>query len=163
MEPTMHPDTSVAAEANKLVYGDRNKSYQHPAIDYDCTAKLWSAILGHDVTAYQAALCMVAVKLSRAARNVGHRDSLVDICGYATCADEIAQAGGKVPEFVKKQFKVGARVKGTSGLRAGDFGTLTAWKGVQAADGDLWEVFFDGAVFPNETNWIEYQSNLELI
>lgn len=103
MEPVMHPDTSIAQEAHKLVYGDRHAAYKHPAVDFVCTAKLWSAILGVEVTPYQAVLCMIGVKLSRAVRNVGHRDSLVDLAGYACCADEIAQANQSIPEFLKKK------------------------------------------------------------
>ncbi len=100
-EPKYHKDQSVTAEANKLVYGDRGDSYAHPLTDYEATAKIWSGILGKEVTPYQAALCMVGVKLSRASRNVGHRDSLVDGAGYFEVANEINLA-----EKDKKQPKV---------------------------------------------------------
>lgn len=72
-------------EAKRLVYGERQKQYAHPLDDYTCTAALWSAILGHHVTAEQAILCMIAVKVSRLARNVTHRDSITDVAGYAEC------------------------------------------------------------------------------
>jgi hypothetical protein len=76
-------------EAQRIVYGDRQKAYAHPADDYDCTAKLWSAILGHEVSAEQAILCMIAVKVSRLSRNVTHRDSITDVAGYAECLQRV--------------------------------------------------------------------------
>src|SRR5690606_7298527 len=57
----------IAAKALDLVYGDRNKSYGHPADDYTRTAALWSAFLGVPITAAQAAMCKVFVKISREA------------------------------------------------------------------------------------------------
>jgi len=75
-------------EAQRLVYGDRNASYGHPYDDFSRTAKLWSAILGHDVTAEQAALCMCAVKISRQV-NSPKRDNMVDLAGYAEVTQRI--------------------------------------------------------------------------
>lgn len=82
------PQDSILLEAQGLVYGDRNASYGHPYDDYSRTAKLWSAILGFEVTAEQAALCMVAVKLSRACHTF-KRDNFVDGAGYFTVAQLI--------------------------------------------------------------------------
>jgi len=92
---TLQPVTeTVLQEADRLVYGDREEKYGHPGDDYGRTAKLWSAILGHDVTAKQAALCMVAVKLSREV-NAPQRDNLVDGAGYFAVAARIqARADG---------------------------------------------------------------------
>lgn len=98
--PQYHPKQSVTKHANQLVYGDRGAAYSHPLTDYRITAKLWTAILhsagklpaGVEINAYEAALCMGAMKLSRASRNQGHQDSLVDIAGYAEVANEIALA-----------------------------------------------------------------------
>jgi hypothetical protein len=81
---------NIAEEADRLVNGDRNASYGHPLTDYECTAALWSAIIGHKVTPKQAILCMIAVKLSRESRK-HKRDNLVDICGYALCADMVEE------------------------------------------------------------------------
>jgi Domain of unknown function (DUF6378) len=70
------------SEAIKLVYGDRNKSYGEPLDDMGRTAKLFSAVLGIDVTAEQVAMCMICVKLSRLCNSL-KPDSVVDIAGYA--------------------------------------------------------------------------------
>lgn len=81
-------------EAQRLVYGDRGAAYGHPYHDYTRTAKLWSAILGVEVNATQAVLCMIAVKMSRAC-NRYKRDNFTDIAGYAECADRIETFEGE--------------------------------------------------------------------
>ena len=43
---------------------------------------MWSAILGHHVTAEQVGLCMCAVKISRQC-NRPKDDNLIDLAGYA--------------------------------------------------------------------------------
>jgi hypothetical protein len=87
---TTEPE-SVAEEAQRIVGGDRNASYGHPYQDYIRTAALQSAVLGQKVTAKQACLNMIAVKLSREAFK-HKRDNLVDIVGYALCAKMIEEA-----------------------------------------------------------------------
>lgn len=82
------PAETVLEEAGRLVYGDRQEAYGHPADDYERTALIWSAILGFPVTAKQAALCMVGVKLSREAHRPG-RDNRVDGAGYFAVCDRI--------------------------------------------------------------------------
>jgi hypothetical protein len=74
---------SVLSEADALVHGDRGADYGHPSIDFGRTAAMWSALFGHEVTPRQVPLAMIAVKLSRLAQSPGHRDSVVDIAGYA--------------------------------------------------------------------------------
>lgn len=77
-------------EAKRLVYGDRQASYDHPRNDYTRTAALWSAILGQSITPEQAILCMIAVKLSRLSHKY-KRDSAVDVAGYAECLVRVAE------------------------------------------------------------------------
>lgn len=74
---------SVLDEARALVHGDRGNDYGHPSIDFGRTAAMWSALFGIPITARQIPLAMIAVKLSRLAQSPGHRDSAVDIAGYA--------------------------------------------------------------------------------
>lgn len=75
------PET-VLEEAQRLVHGDRQADYGHPLDDFTRTAQIWSAILGHPVTAEQVGLCMIGVKISR---QVNHpkRDNMTDAAGYA--------------------------------------------------------------------------------
>ena len=44
---------------------------------------MWEGILGTSVQAEHVALCMIAVKMSRLVKSPDHRDSVVDIAGYA--------------------------------------------------------------------------------
>lgn len=74
---------NILHEADRLTSGDRQKAYGHPLHDYQRTAKLWSAILGVEVSALQAQLCMCAVKISRLCNSPDHIDSLTDLAGYA--------------------------------------------------------------------------------
>lgn len=86
-EPVLLPD-EIAAEAIRLVYGDRHGDYGHPADDYGRTAALWSALLGVDISPREAALCMVLVKLSREMHSP-KVDNMIDAHGYLLVADRI--------------------------------------------------------------------------
>ena len=84
-------DNTILDEAKRLVQGDRQDAYSHPAEDFARTALMWSAILGSEVTAKQVALCMAALKLSREC----HRhavDNLVDAAGYVLTAQMVEDA-----------------------------------------------------------------------
>lgn len=84
------PEETILQEAQRLVYGDRNKDYGSPLSDYGKVAKLWSVVLGIEVTPLQAALCMCCVKISREI-NKHKRDNLVDLAGYAAVANWIVE------------------------------------------------------------------------
>ena len=85
---------SIAQEAHRIVLGDRQEDYGHPIQDFTRTAALWAPILGCEVTAEQVALCMVQVKVSRLVNTPDHRDSIVDVAGYALTLDLIRQDRG---------------------------------------------------------------------
>lgn len=74
-------DPSIVNEAVNLVTGDRQKAYGHPSKNFEDTARLWSVVLGIDVTPQQVALCMVQLKLAREIYGP-KRDNLVDAIGY---------------------------------------------------------------------------------
>ena len=87
-------EVTLQGRALGLVHGDRGGSYGHPLDDYTRTAKLWSAILGVYVTAEQALLCMIAVKISRECHR--HKDdNLIDLVGYAECLSMAIQERAK--------------------------------------------------------------------
>jgi hypothetical protein len=80
-DATISPE-DMAAYAARMVSEDRNDQYGHPLDNLDRAARIWSVILGADVTAEQVALCMVGMKIARQV----HRpkpDTVVDIIGYA--------------------------------------------------------------------------------
>lgn len=83
---------NILKEADKIVGGDRNADYGGPRQDFDRTAQIWGAILGiKNITAMQVALCMIGVKMSRQCNKI-KRDNLVDIAGYARCAELVADS-----------------------------------------------------------------------
>lgn len=95
---TITPDERqlIEQEAASLVRnGKRQGTYGHPRGDFDTIAKMWSAILSKsnqrdvNVEAEQVALMMIAMKLSRLARDPSHHDSRVDVIGYAICLDRL--------------------------------------------------------------------------
>jgi nucleoside 2-deoxyribosyltransferase len=84
-------DESVLQEAQRLVHGERQASYSHPADDYARTGRIWGAILGiADIDPRICCLMMAAVKISRETHK-HKRDNLVDLAGYAECAHLVAE------------------------------------------------------------------------
>jgi len=81
--PLSAEERSPLTKALGLVHGDRGGVYGHPIHDFTRTAKIWSGILGSEPTPEQVALCMIGVKISRLVNSPDHKDSVVDIAGYA--------------------------------------------------------------------------------
>lgn len=77
----------ILAEAAKVVNGDRQHHYGHPADNHGCTAAMWSAYLSRKyrapITLDAEDVCwlMVLQKISRQA-NRPKDDNLVDAVGY---------------------------------------------------------------------------------
>ena len=67
----------------------RGKSYGDAAAAFAAIAERWSATLGRPVTPAEVVLCMIDLKLARLAHHPEHRDSLVDIIGYAALLPEV--------------------------------------------------------------------------
>jgi len=74
-------DKTIAEEAVNIVTGERQQAYGHPSKNFQDTARLWSVVLGIEVTPQQVALCMVHLKLAREVFSP-KRDNLVDAIGY---------------------------------------------------------------------------------
>lgn len=80
---------SILTEAHNIIYGDREKTYGHPAKNLKTIAAMWSAYMNNMddgnfvVTAKDVAAMMMLVKVARFANDPSHRDNLVDVCGYA--------------------------------------------------------------------------------
>lgn len=79
-EDLLHNET-ILEEAQRLIVGDRNRTYDHPLDNFERIAAIWSVVLGIKVTPEQVGLCMVGVKLAREAY-MPKRDNLVDGAGY---------------------------------------------------------------------------------
>jgi hypothetical protein len=96
----MKSKVSVLEEAQSIVYGDREKTYGHPAKNLKTIASMWTAYMNNmddgnfSVTAKDVAAMMMLVKVARFANDPSHRDNLVDVCGYAALierCDEVAK------------------------------------------------------------------------
>lgn len=81
---------SVLDEAKEIIYGDREKTYGHPSKNLETIAQMWGAYLEakgvklySKLTPQDVSVMMVLVKCARLANDPTHRDSVVDICGYA--------------------------------------------------------------------------------
>lgn len=94
--PGVKPET-IAEEASRIVYGDREQTYDDPYSNFQRIAHMWTGTLlkklapGMQITARDVAVCMVQVKVAREAHKP-QRDNRVDIIGYALCLDRIVQA-----------------------------------------------------------------------
>jgi aminopeptidase-like protein len=92
--------TSVLEEAQTIIYGDREKTYGHPAKNLKTIANMWTAYMNNmddgnfTITAKDVAAMMMLVKVARFANDPTHRDNLVDVCGYAALierCDEVSK------------------------------------------------------------------------
>lgn len=75
-------------EVCEILY-KRADVYSHPYPNHKRIAELWSAYLEFPITAFQASVMQILVKISRLVETPGHYDSLVDIAGYARVANMI--------------------------------------------------------------------------
>lgn len=80
---------NILEEALKVCEGDRQDSYGEPDTLAEKVAELWSGILGHRVESTDVPLMMAALKIARIKMHPGHRDSLVDLAGYAYTYERI--------------------------------------------------------------------------
>lgn len=74
---------TILDEAREAVFGARAKTYGHPKQNFGRTAGMWMPIFAKEVSGADVALAMAAVKLARLVESPGHRDSWVDLAGYA--------------------------------------------------------------------------------
>jgi hypothetical protein len=85
---------NVLEEAQAAVDGPRRQDYGIPREDFARIAAMWSEVIGAPVTPEQAVLCMILVKVSRLCHSPMHRDSVVDIAGYARVYEMLTYPDG---------------------------------------------------------------------
>ena len=84
---------NILKAAHDIVHGDREQTYGDPTINLRNIAAYWSihlsAINKQQITLTPADVCvmMMSLKLARLANTPNHRDSVVDIAGYAALLD----------------------------------------------------------------------------
>ena len=81
---------NILERANDIVQ-ERGQSYGHPYAGFNRVAKMWSAMLGVDVTAEQVVRCMICLKLARLSETPQHQDSIDDLAGYTWVLDEVVK------------------------------------------------------------------------
>lgn len=83
--------SSILQEAENLVGGSRNQVYGEPLDDFNAIAGMmqayWDKKVNKKFDHHVVAHFMMLVKIARLANSQYHRDSLVDIAGYARCAE----------------------------------------------------------------------------
>jgi hypothetical protein len=86
---------SILLEAERIVNGARRGSYGTPENNFGRIANLWSAyLLGKPggplpITPQDTSLMMILMKVARLLETPEHRDSIVDIAGYAACVETL--------------------------------------------------------------------------
>jgi hypothetical protein len=73
------------------ILAERRKTYGDPRLSMSAIAARWSITLGHAVTPAQVVLCLMDLKLARLQHDPAHRDSMVDLIGYATMLHEVTR------------------------------------------------------------------------
>lgn len=82
-------EPTVLEVAEKLIRGDRLEHYGHPSVNFKRIADSWSAYKGVEITPVDVCIMMIMLKAQRMAEGY-HRDSVVDIGGYAALAAILA-------------------------------------------------------------------------
>jgi len=87
-----NPRQRLLDEAREITSKDRNKNYGNPEDNFQIIANYWNlylqtaGMMGFEIRHVDVAYMMALMKLARLNTNPTHRDSLVDLAGYAACA-----------------------------------------------------------------------------
>lgn len=81
--PSMPESRIILDDVDELIHGDRAEQYGDAQQSFENIADIWSVVVGAPVTTKQVALMLAGLKLARLAHDTGHRDSWVDLIGYA--------------------------------------------------------------------------------
>lgn len=90
-QPIKPPSLLMMAE--DIINGDRQDDYGDKLQNFSQIAMLWQGVLAAKlspescITPEDVALCMIQVKIARLAKNPDHKDSILDVAGYAGCYD----------------------------------------------------------------------------
>lgn len=91
-------DETIDEEARRIVYGDREQTYDDPNRNFRKLAHMWQGVLDTKlapeqiITANDVALMLVCLKISRESFQP-NRENRVDGIGYLLCLDRIVEAG----------------------------------------------------------------------
>lgn len=88
---------TIAEEASRIVYGDRERAYDDPNRNFNKLAHMWTGTIleklkpGVTITARDVALMLVQLKISRESFKP-NRENRVDGIGYWLCEDRVVAA-----------------------------------------------------------------------
>lgn len=85
----------ITDEAVEKVFGERQEDYGHPADDFKRSAAAINALYGTNFQPHDIPVLMSLMKLSRLVQSPRHRDSWVDMVGYALTAERVAEREGR--------------------------------------------------------------------
>ena len=82
---------AILLDEAEAVLAQRETAYGPAADAMAAIAARWSITLGQPVTPAQVVLCMIDLKLARLAHDPKHRDSVLDVIGYAALLPEVSK------------------------------------------------------------------------
>jgi hypothetical protein len=87
------PRERLLDDAKSTIATARAEDYGPPKDSFGSIARLWTEYLGTEIDEADVAIMMVLMKTSRlkTGGNKKHRDSWLDIAGYAGCGFEVSQ------------------------------------------------------------------------
>jgi hypothetical protein len=89
-EQEVLPRIELLREAAAIIAGDRDKQYGAPEDNFKRISRIWSVIIGVELTEEDVAMMMIGLKVARYANRGGFQpDSWRDIAGYAGCGYEV--------------------------------------------------------------------------
>lgn len=88
IEKGLRPGVKMLLDA-AAVFDERGKTYGPAASHWRDVANVWSGIAGTVIPADTAIKMMIALKLLRLKETPNHRDTIIDIAGYAAVLAEV--------------------------------------------------------------------------
>jgi len=87
----MRKADALLNEAKEIINGPRQDDYGNAETSFNAVAAMWSAFLGHSISAHQVAVCMALLKAARL-RNGPHKDSALDAASYFALSYELSES-----------------------------------------------------------------------
>lgn len=81
---------TILDEAKRIVDNERQKEHGDVKANFERVAAFWSAYLGVDIGLHDVAHMMMLFKIARLQGKPGNFESLVDVVGYAYCAEKLS-------------------------------------------------------------------------
>jgi hypothetical protein len=81
--------SEILAAADQCISVDRDATYGSAADNLNRIAEMWSAYLGHQLSAADVCWLMVLLKAGRKSSGKPHIDNAIDAAGYAALAGEL--------------------------------------------------------------------------